>query len=66
MMKSLMEHYGYGWMVRRPEPVMFGKQVVCISAASDAGMRCANKDMADWGHTGNKNGWDRDLCSWKK
>lgn len=52
-MKTLLDHYGYRWMVHRPEPAMFNKQAVCISTAAGAGMRSANKDMADsaffWG-----------------
>lgn len=52
-MKSLLDHYGYRWMVHRPEQSMFGKQGVCISTAAGAGMKSTNKDMADsmfyWG-----------------
>ena len=40
-------------MVHRPEEKMFSKQAVCISTAAGAGMKSANKDMADstffWG-----------------
>lgn len=52
-MKSLLDHYGYRWMVHRPNERMFSKQAVCISTASGSGMKSANKDMADstffWG-----------------
>lgn len=52
-MKSLLDHYGYRWMVHRPEEKMFQKQAVCISTAAGAGMKSTNKDMADstffWG-----------------
>lgn len=52
-MKALLDHYGYRWMVHRPEPRMFHKQGVCISTAAGAGMKSTNKDMADslffWG-----------------
>ncbi len=52
-MKAFLDHYGYRWMVHRPEEKMFGKQAVCIATAAGAGTRSANKDMADsaffWG-----------------
>lgn len=52
-MKNLLDHYGYMWMVHRPEERMFKKQAVCISTAAGAGMKTTNKDMADslffWG-----------------
>ena len=52
-MKSLLDHYGYRWMVHRPEEKMFSKQAVCVSTAAGAGMKSTNKDMADstffWG-----------------
>lgn len=52
-MKAFLDHYGWRWMVHRPEEKMFSKQAVCISTAAGAGMRSANKDMADsvffWG-----------------
>ena len=52
-MKSLLDHYGYRWMVHRPNENMFSKQAVCISTAAGSGMKSANKDMADstffWG-----------------
>lgn len=52
-MKAFLDHYGYRWMVHRPEEKMFRKQAVCISTAVGAGMKSTNKDMADstffWG-----------------
>lgn len=45
-MKSLLDHYGWRWMVHRPEEKMFRKQAVCISTAAGAGMGSANRDMA--------------------
>jgi multimeric flavodoxin WrbA len=52
-MKAFLDHYGWRWMVHRPEEKMFRKQGVCISTAAGAGMKSTNKDMADslffWG-----------------
>lgn len=52
-MKAWLDHYGYRWMVHRPEGKMFAKQAVCISTAAGAGMKSTIKDMADscffWG-----------------
>lgn len=52
-MKTLLDHYGYRWMVHRPVESMFKKQGVCISTAAGAGMKSTNKDMLDslffWG-----------------
>lgn len=52
-MKVFLDHYGYRWMVHRPEEKMFLKQAVSISTAAGAGMKSTNKDMADslffWG-----------------
>lgn len=52
-MKAFLDHYGWRWMVHRPDERMFGKQGVCISTAAGAGMKSTNKDMADslfyWG-----------------
>lgn len=52
-MKALLDHYGWRWMVHRPEERMFSKQAVCISTAADAGMKSTNWDMSDsafwWG-----------------
>lgn len=52
-MKALLDHYGYRWMVHRPEAKMFKKQAIVVSTAAGAGMKSTNKDMADslffWG-----------------
>jgi Multimeric flavodoxin WrbA len=52
-MKAFLDHYGYRWMVHRPEERMFSKQAVCIATAAGAGMKSTIKDMADsmffWG-----------------
>ena len=52
-MKVFLDHYGYRWMVHRPDERMFKKQAVCISTAAGAGTKSTNKDMADsfffWG-----------------
>lgn len=52
-MKVFLDHYGWRWMVHRPEEKMFLKQAACISTAAGAGMKSTNRDMADslfwWG-----------------
>ena len=52
-MKAFLDHYGWRWMVHRPDEKMFRKQGVCISTAAGAGTKSTNKDMADslffWG-----------------
>lgn len=52
-MKAFLDHYGYRYMVHRPEEKMFRKQAVCISTAAGGGMKSTNRDMADstyyWG-----------------
>jgi len=52
-MKVFLDHYGYRWIVHRPNEAMFKKQAICISTAAGAGMKSTNKDMADsmffWG-----------------
>lgn len=52
-MKAFLDHYGYRWMVHRPQERMFSKQAVCIATAAGGGMKSTNKDMADstffWG-----------------
>lgn len=70
-MKAFLDHYGWRFMVHRPEEKMFSKQAVCISTAAGAGMKGANKDMADslfWWGTGkiykfgvavNETSWNR-------
>lgn len=55
-MKALLDHYGYRWMLHRPEESMFRKQAVCISTAAGGGMKRAVKDITDslrfWGVAG--------------
>lgn len=52
-MKALLDHYGWRWMVHRPEEKMFRKQAVVVATAAGAGMKSTLKDMADscffWG-----------------
>lgn len=52
-MKALLDHFGYQWMVHRPNKAMFGKIALVISTAAGAGMKSTNKDIADsltfWG-----------------
>lgn len=52
-MKAFLDHYGWRWMVHRPEARMFSKQAVCLSTAAGAGTKSTNRDMADstfwWG-----------------
>lgn len=45
-MKALLDHYGWRWMVHRPEAAMFSKQAVCMSTAAGGGVGSTNKDMA--------------------
>lgn len=44
-MKAFLDHYGYRWMVHRPEKKMFSKQAVVVSTAAGAGTRSTNKDI---------------------
>ena len=52
-MKAFLDHFGWLWMVHRPDPRMFSKQAVCVSTAAGAGTKSTNKDMSDslffWG-----------------
>lgn len=52
-MKALLDHYGWRWMLHRPEKSMFSKQAVAVTTAAGAGMRTACRDIADsfffWG-----------------
>ena len=52
-MKAFLDHYGYRWLIHRPEAKMFSKQAVILSTAAGAGMKSANKDIKDsmffWG-----------------
>lgn len=45
-MKAFLDHYGYQWMVHRPNRAMFTKQTVCISTAAGGGTGSTNKEMA--------------------
>ena len=52
-MKAFLDHFGYQWMVHRPNKTMFSKTVLVISTAAGAGMKSTNKDITDsmyfWG-----------------
>ncbi len=52
-MKTLLDHFGYQWMVHRPNKTMFNKMALIISTAAGAGMKSTNKDISDslffWG-----------------
>jgi len=52
-LKALLDHYGYRFMVHRPEESMFRKQAVCITTAAGGGMKSTLKDIKDslffWG-----------------
>lgn len=52
-MKAWLDHYGWRWLVHRPEEKMFSKQAVVVATAAGAGIRSAIKDMKDslsfWG-----------------
>ena len=52
-MKTLLDHYGYMWLIHRPSAQMFVKQAVVISTAAGGGTKSANKDIVDslrfWG-----------------
>lgn len=45
-MKAFLDHYGWRWMVHRPEAAMFGKQAVCIATAAGAGTKSTLQAMA--------------------
>lgn len=45
-MKAFLDHYGWRWMVHRPEAAMFYKQAVCIATAAGAGTKSTLQDMA--------------------
>jgi multimeric flavodoxin WrbA len=45
-MKALLDHYGWRWMVHRPDERMFSKQAVIVATAAGAGMKSTIKDMA--------------------
>ena len=52
-MKALLDHYGWRWMIHRPDGRMFSKQAVVVATAAGAGVKSTMKDMADscffWG-----------------
>ena len=48
-MKAFLEHYGWRWMLHRPEESMFKKQMVCIATAAGGGQKNTCQDMADSG-----------------
>lgn len=52
-MKTLLDHFGYQWMVHRPNKTMFNKMALIISTAAGGGMKSTNKDISDsltfWG-----------------
>lgn len=51
--KSFLDHYGYRWMVHRPNFAMLHKQAVIISTAGGGGLKETPKDIKDsmdyWG-----------------
>ncbi|MFD3158008.1 flavodoxin family protein [Haloimpatiens sp. FM7330] len=52
-MKAFLDHFGFQWMVHRPNKAMFSKMALVISTAAGAGMKSTNKDIVDslnfWG-----------------
>lgn len=52
-MKTLLDHFGFQWMVHRPNKAMFSKIALVISTAAGSGMKSTNKDIVDsltfWG-----------------
>ncbi len=51
--KSFLDHYGYRWLVHRPNFDMQNKQAVIITTAGGGGLKSAAKDVKDsmdyWG-----------------
>lgn len=51
--KSFLDHYGWRWLVHRPNFDMLGKQALIITTAGGGGMKSAAKDIKDsmdyWG-----------------
>ncbi len=51
--KSFLDHYGYRWLVHRPNFEMLEKQAVIITTAGGGGLKSAAKDIKDsmdyWG-----------------
>ncbi|AJA47359.1 NADPH-dependent FMN reductase [Clostridium pasteurianum DSM 525 = ATCC 6013] len=52
-MKAFLDHFGFQWMVHRPNKTMFSKMALIISTAAGGGMKSTNKDIKDsmnfWG-----------------
>ncbi len=52
-MKNLLDHYGWRWMLHRPQERMFTKQAVAVTTAAGGGVKSTLKDMTDslsfWG-----------------
>lgn len=52
-MKAFLDHYGWRWIIHRPNPAMFHKQAVVLTTAAGAGMSTAIRDIRDslffWG-----------------
>lgn len=52
-MKALLDHFGFQWMVHRPNKTMFSKIALVVSTAAGRGMKSANRDIVDsltfWG-----------------
>ncbi len=52
-MKTMLDHFGYRWMVHRPDKRMFGKRAVIITQCIGGGGSSAAKDVKDslswWG-----------------
>ena len=51
--KSFLDHYGYRWLIHRPNFDMMNKQAVIITTAGGGGLKSAAKDIKDsmdyWG-----------------
>lgn len=52
-MKTFLDHFGYRFIIHRPNPLMFNKTALIISTAAGSGMKGAMKDIKDslsfWG-----------------
>ena len=52
-MKALLDHYGWRWIVHRPDERMFSKRAVVIATAAGGGMKSTIRDIKDslifWG-----------------
>lgn len=52
-MKTFLDHFGYRFIIHRPNPLMFQKTALIISTAAGSGMKSTNKDIKDsltfWG-----------------